>query len=57
MAQRPTDDLDATSPAVQDDNDSPEAQPQEGTPVEEIRSREDVIEDEELNDRFQATDN
>jgi hypothetical protein len=54
MPDRSNDDLNQTTPSIEDDKSSE----QPGTrATEEIRNREDIEEDENINDRFQATDN
>jgi hypothetical protein len=57
MAERSKDDLNETPPSREGDKNPPSAQPKGGATTEEIGKKEDVIEDERINDRFQATDN
>lgn len=57
MADISKDDLNRTAPSVQDEKNVPSEEPREDTATEEIRNSEDVLEDEQINDRFQATDN
>jgi hypothetical protein len=59
MADRSRDDLNQTPPSVQDEENRSSEQPGSRT-TEEITDKEDVeeaMEDEKINDRFQATDN
>jgi hypothetical protein len=59
MADRSRDDLNQTPPSVQDEENRSSEQPGSRT-TEEIINKEDVeeaLEDEKINDRFQATDN
>ena len=59
MADQSRDDLNQTPPSVQDEKNPSSEQPGSRT-TEEISNKEDVdeaMEDENINDRFQATDN
>lgn len=56
MADRSDDDLNQTTPADQDRNPG-SMPPERETTSEEVQNREQVEEDQEFDDRFQATDN
>ena len=56
MADRSKDELNPTAPPVQDEKNPSSEQPRSQA-TEEIRDKEDVLDDESINDRFQATDN
>jgi hypothetical protein len=56
MADQSIDDLNPTGSSAQDEKTSTSDEPR-GLATEEIDDREDVLDDEQINDRFQATDN
>jgi hypothetical protein len=57
MADKPLDDANETMPVVEDRKDSPSEQSQAEKAAANTKNSEDVIADETIDDRFQATDN
>jgi hypothetical protein len=57
MAERSQDDLNPTQPSVEDDKDLPSMPPERERNAERGQDPEQIEQDQEVDDRFQATDN
>jgi hypothetical protein len=57
MAERSKDDLNQARPSVEDDKHQPSMPPERDRTAEDVQDREQVEEDQQVDDRFQATDN
>ena len=57
MADRSSDDLSRTTPPLEEDKHLPSMPPERDTTSEEVQNREQIEDDQEMDDRFQATDN
>ena len=57
MADQSKDDLSRTTPSFQDEKNPPSMPPERDPAAEQTENREEIVEDERINDRFEATDN